>query len=91
MVLNLPKGAGRERPRWSARSRSPSYGRQRSPAWSYERELREPLATNRVRGAPDPAMLAALRRRIYEGLTNGNPEARKEGTSPSPVGDSVTA
>jgi site-specific DNA recombinase len=42
-----------------------------------ERELRELLATNSVRAAPDPGMLAALRRRIYEGLTNGNPEARK--------------
>jgi hypothetical protein len=43
-----------------------------------ERELRELLATNSVRAAPDPGMLATLRRRIYEGLTNGNPEARKE-------------
>jgi len=41
-----------------------------------ERELRELLANNSAT-APDPAMLAALRRRIHEGLTRGNPQARK--------------
>ncbi len=41
-----------------------------------ERELRELLATTSAH-APDPAMLAALRRRIHEGLTNGNPQMRK--------------
>lgn len=41
-----------------------------------ERELRELLANNSAT-APDPAMLAALRRRIHEGLTRGNAEARK--------------
>jgi site-specific DNA recombinase len=41
-----------------------------------DQELGHLLATNTPRG-PDPAMLAVFRRHIHDGLTNGQPAARK--------------